>query len=101
MPVDHADLRAQKRSNRFQSALLILGMTVIMAAIGGLLFGKIGVVLALAICVGGALLAPRVSPAMVIRLYKGQLIDPERSGDLYDVVTELTRRAELPSVPKR
>lgn len=99
MPVDRADLHAQKKSNRFQSALLMLGMTAIMIALGWILLGRSGVYVALGVCLASVLIGPRVSPTMVIRLYKGQPIDPRQSGDLYEVVTELARRAELPKVP--
>ena len=99
VPIDIADLQAQRRQNRFQSALLVIGMAVIMATIGHILVGRTGMFVALGLCLASAIVGPRISPQVVLRMFQAQRVDPRQSPDLYEVITELARRAELPQVP--
>lgn len=64
------DVRSRHRwLNRFQTALLVLTLVGIAAAAGSLLFGEIGLWLALATCALTLLIEPAAASVMTLRLY--------------------------------
>ncbi len=86
--------------NDLHTILLIGGMAILLGLIGYLLFGKIGL---LVLVVGGILFVsagPRVTPKLVLRMYKAKPVAVEEDTQLFSIVEELTKRAGLPRIPK-
>ncbi|QDT09480.1 zinc metalloprotease HtpX [Planctomycetes bacterium K23_9] len=98
MPNDH--ITSNIRGNRIQSGLLIFGMACVVALIGYVLGGPLGFGLAIATCLAMAFLSPRVSPQLVLKMYKAQEIPRSSSPELIDLFAQLVQRAELPVSPK-
>lgn len=85
--------------NRLHTVLLIVTLLGIAALAGSLLFGDMGLWLALA--AGGlALLAePAAASSLTLRLYRARALHPSEAPDLWALVRELAARAGLPAVP--
>ena len=95
-----ADLKRHNAMNLLQSVLLIAAMAIILGTIGWLFFGFTGLVVTVAVGLFFMLNASRISPAMLTRMYGAKPVKPEQAPDLYRILNELSRRAELPAVPK-
>lgn len=96
----HTDaLRRHRVLNVLQTLILLIGMSVLLGALGWFLAGMTGVILA----VGGVLIlllfGPRVSPQFILRLYRAQDLDPRQMPALFAILQRLVRRAGLPSLP--
>lgn len=85
--------------NLVHSTVLILGMLLIAAVCGWLLFGAGGIVWALAVAGAAALLAPLVPGELVLALYGARRLAPQEFPGGYAIVRELASRAGLPVVP--
>ena len=75
-------------------------MAILLGLIGYLLFVKIGL---LVLVVGGILfvsVVPRITPKLVLRMYKAKPVAVEQDTQLFAIVEALTKRAELPRIPK-
>ena len=86
--------------NDLHTILLIGGMAILLGLIGYLLFGTIGLVL---LVVGGIFFVsagPRVTPKLVLRMYKAKPVAVEEDTQLFEIVEELTKRAGLYRIPK-
>ena len=86
--------------NDLHTILLIGGMAILLGLIGYLLFGTIGLVL---LVVGGIFFVsagPRVTPKLVLRMYKAKPVAVEEDTQLFAIVEELTKRAGLARIPK-
>ena len=92
--------RRHKLRNLLHSALLIGGMAAILAACGYALWGGEGVWWALGAGAFAFLLSPSIPPELVMRLYGAQPLQPRDLPELFEVVTELARRAHLPAMPR-
>jgi heat shock protein HtpX len=64
-----------------------------------LLWSWSGVIITLTWIAGLYLLAPRVPPEMVMRMYSAVKLDPRRGDPLTQMVATLSQRAELTAVP--
>ncbi len=98
--VSEEQRRRHKLRNLLHSALLILGMAAILGVCAYALWGGEGVLWALA---GGALafaFSPGIPPEWVMRMYRAVPMRPRDFPELFELVTLLTRRAELPTVPR-
>ncbi len=87
-------------ANALQSLLLLGGMVALLAVIADLVAGPDAIVWTL---IGGAvllLLAPRVSPRLILGLYGAREVSPREAPDLHALIAELSRRAELPRPPR-
>ncbi len=81
--------------------VLILGlMGGIFALIGFLIYGIEGMVWSLIFAGLFMLFAPRLTPSMVLRMYRATYIDPRQGGRLYSILEELSARAHLAVVPR-
>jgi heat shock protein HtpX len=98
--IDPTIRRRAKFRNMINTWLIILGLVVLLMLSAWLLFGLAGVFWSTVI--GGLFLiaGPRFSPAMVLRFYKARPLTRHEVPELMDILEELTRRAELPAVPK-
>lgn len=93
-------LLRHKLLNAAQTLLLIVGMALVLALSARLLFGP-GVTLWVFGWVALLMwLAPRLSPAVILRLYGARPLDPVSAPGLSAMAEELARRAGLPRVPK-
>ena len=95
-----ADLKRHNAMNMLQSVLLIAGMAVILGTIGWLFFGLSGLIITVAAGLIFMINASRITPAMLTRMYGAKPVKPEQAPDIYRVLVELAKRAELPTVPK-
>lgn len=86
--------------NDFHTILLIGGMAILLGLIGYLLFGTIGLVI---LVLGGIFFVsagPRVSPKLVLRMYKAKPVPVEEDTQLFNIVEELSKRANLHTIPQ-
>lgn len=94
------DIKRHNLINLLQSALIIVGMAVILGTIGWMFFGFAGLIVTIAIGLVFMLSSSRVTPKMLTKLYGAKPVTPEQAPDLYRILNELSKRAELPAVPQ-
>jgi heat shock protein HtpX len=82
--------------NYFRTALLLAGLTGFFLAVGYLLGGETGLVLALVAALGMNLFAYWNSDKMVLRMANAQEIGPGQAPEFYGIVQGLAERAGLP-----
>jgi heat shock protein HtpX len=82
--------------NWLKTAILMAGIVALFGAIGGLIGGEQGMLVALAL--GGAMnfFAYWFSDRMVLAMYRAQAVDETSAPQLYRMVRELAARAGLP-----
>jgi heat shock protein HtpX len=85
--------------NRLQTALLVVTLLGIAAMAGSLLFGDMGLWLALAAGGLALLVEPTAGSSLTLRLYRARALHPSEAPDLWALVRELAARAGLPAVP--
>lgn len=86
--------------NRLQSAFLLLAMGVLLALVGWLFAGMLGLVWSLVLAASLAVLGPSVSPRFILRMYQARELRPDQVPGLHGLVSELTRRAGLDRAPR-
>jgi heat shock protein HtpX len=99
-PLDAAAQRRHKLRNLLQSTLLLGGMVGILALCGWVLFGPDGVV---GLGLGAALalaFSPKISPGMVLRLYRARELLPHDLPEVFRVLAQLAKRAGLEQRPR-
>jgi heat shock protein HtpX len=99
-PLDASQQQRHKLRNLVQSVILLGGMVGLLALCGWVLFGPDGV---LGMALGGALalaFSPKISPALVLRLYRARELVPPELPDVFAVLDRLARRAGLADRPK-
>ena len=79
--------------------MLLAGLTAFFLAIGYMLGGETGMIVALMIALGMNAFAYWNSDKMVLRMYGARPLDPQGAPDLYRMVQELAARAGIP-MPK-
>lgn len=85
-------------SNRLQTALLVLSLIGITALAAFLLVGPDGLWMGLAACAVALLVEPAAS-RLTLRLYQARPIHPHAAPDLWRLMEDIARRADLPAVP--
>jgi heat shock protein HtpX len=78
----------------------VLGSALILGLMAYSLFGWFGVGVAVVIAIIGMASVGRVSPAMVLNLYKARPLATHEAPELHQMVRDLAKQAELPAVPK-
>jgi heat shock protein HtpX len=99
-PLDARQQRRHKLRNLAQSAILLGGMVALLALCGWVLFGPDGVV---GMALGGALalaFSPKISPRLVLRLYRARELTPRELPEVFAVLDRLAARAGLRERPK-
>lgn len=86
--------------NRLQSAFLLLAMGVLLALVGWLFAGLLGLVWSVVLAAGLAVLSPSVSPRFILRMYRARALSPDQVPGLYRLVGELSWRAGLDRAPR-
>src|SRR6185503_1614795 len=103
MPAPRLDL-ALRRSHDVRNALhtliLIGGSALLLAVIAWTAFGLEGLVWAALFGAFGLWTMSRVSPKMVLGLYRARALGPDELPEVHRLLRDLAKRAELPSVPQ-
>jgi heat shock protein HtpX len=103
MQIRNLNPDAQRRHNlrnTFHTIVLVVGSALIMGLMAFSMFGILGLIGAG--IVGAIAMASlgRVSPKMVLGLYKARALGGHEAPKLHDLIQDLAQRAELPTVPK-
>ena len=85
--------------NGFKTIGLMITLTVMLVAIGGLLGGRTGMTFALIIAFGLNFFSYWFSDRIVLRMYKAKQVSEAEKPELYSIVRRLAQRAGLP-MPK-
>ncbi len=80
----------------FKTALLLGVLTAIFVAVGYLLGGQMGMLIAFGIALAMNLFAYWNADKMVLRMYNAQEVDRRSAPEFYGIVEELANRAQLP-----
>lgn len=82
--------------NYAKTGLLLAALTGILVAMGGLVGGTAGMVIALAVAAAMNLFSLWQSDKLVLRMYGAQEVDANSGGQYYAIVRDLVTRAQLP-----
>ncbi|MCB1887846.1 MAG: zinc metalloprotease HtpX [Rhodocyclaceae bacterium] len=85
--------------NWIKTTILMAGIVALFGAIGGMIGGRSGMLIALLIAAGMNFWAYWFSDKMVLKMYRAREVDASSSPYLYNMVRELAQRAGLP-MPK-
>lgn len=88
------------RSNFLQSIALLGGIGVVLVVATSIVWGVMGALVAAGILAGVFVLAPRVPPETVMRLYRATYVQPDGASQLSSLVDVLAYRAGLAQRPK-
>lgn len=86
-------------SGYFRTAMLLAGLTALFLAVGYMIGGQGGMMIALLFAIGTNAFAYWNSDKMVLRMYGARQVDARTAPEFYAMVERLSRRAELP-MPK-
>ena len=89
-----------KWSNRLQTWLLAGGSILLLTLTAFIFAGVSGVIWAALLGAVSMWMAQRVSPQLVLRLFKARELMADDAPDLARLMCELTARADLPAVPR-
>ena len=98
--LDAGTLRVHKARNTLHSLLLVGGLGLLTAFSAWLIWGGMGIAITLVAIGVIYAFAPRVPPALVMRMYRARQIDPNGGGRLIQLIDTLSDRAELPALPR-
>jgi len=82
--------------NLMKTAILMAAITALFMAIGSLLGGRAGMMLALAVALGMNFFSYWFSDKLVLRMYNAREVDASSAPQFYAMVQELAQRAGLP-----
>ncbi len=82
--------------NLFKTAILMAAITALFMAIGALIGGRAGMMLALVVALGMNFFSYWFSDKLVLRMYNAQEVDESSAPQFYRMVRELAARAQLP-----
>src|SRR5689334_13342468 len=82
--------------NFAKTGILLAVLTGILVAMGGLVGGTTGMVIALAVAAAMNLFSLWQSDKMVLRMYGAEEVDANSGGQYYAIVRDLAARADLP-----
>jgi len=98
--MDTLRVAQQKLHNSLQSAILVGMMSGLTAYLAWAIGGAVTAVLALTMILATFALAPKISPRLVLRMFRGRFLDPREASQLYAIVGELAERAGLERIPR-
>jgi len=82
--------------NNLKVFLMMAGLTALLGAVGSLIGGQSGLVMALVLAAGMNFFAYFASAKMVLRMYGARVVDQAQAPELYAMVDRLRQRAGLP-----
>ena len=85
--------------NQIRTTILLAALTAIIVVIGNLLGGQQGMIIAFVIAAAMNFFSYWFSDKIVLKMYRAQEASDQQAPDVYDMVRELARRAQLP-MPK-
>ncbi|MBW2408800.1 MAG: zinc metalloprotease HtpX [Deltaproteobacteria bacterium] len=85
--------------NQIRTTVLLAAMTALIVFAGNLLGGQQGMILAFIIAAGMNFFSYWFSDKIVLKMYRAQEVTDQQAPEVYDMVRELARRAQLP-MPK-
>ncbi|RZL08828.1 MAG: zinc metalloprotease HtpX [Rubrivivax sp.] len=85
--------------NMMKTAILMAAITALFMAIGGMIGGRTGMMLALVVAVGMNFFSYWFSDKLVLKMYNAREVDATSAPRFYAMVQELAQRAQLP-MPK-
>jgi heat shock protein HtpX len=85
--------------NMLKTAVLMAAITALFMAIGAMLGGRQGMMLALIVALGMNFFSYWFSDALVLKMYNAQQVDESSAPQFYRMIQELARNAQLP-MPK-
>lgn len=100
LPIDLFEQRRHKLLNMIHTWLLAGGSLVLLGVTAWAFGGVTAIIWAILFGAVSLFIAGRVSPQMVLRMYKAEQIDQRRFPDGYRILGELSRRAGLLEMPK-
>src|SRR5215471_11894024 len=86
-------------ANRFKSFLLLAALTALVLIIGQAIGGRDGLLIAILLAAGMNFVSYWWSDKIVLRMYNAQEVTEADAPGLYDIVRQLTQRANIP-MPK-
>lgn len=92
--------RDHRRRNLMQSIALLSGIGLLLVLATGLVWGALGAAVCAVALAGIFLLAPRIPPEAVMRLYRATYVPPGGASQLSSLVDVLAFRAGLSQRPK-
>jgi heat shock protein HtpX len=98
-PLSESERRRHRLRNTLHTWLMIGGSGGLAALISWMLFGTAGVIWAAVLTGVGLWSAGKVSPKLVLGLYRARRLSPYDVPELHQVVRQLTARAGLPAMP--
>ncbi len=75
-------------------------MILILGVVGWMIFGKEGLIIVALFGVILVTFSTQISPRLVLKMYSARLLQPQEARELYDMISILSKRADLPSIPK-
>ena len=85
--------------NLMKTAILMAAITALFMAIGAMLGGQSGMLIALVVALGMNFFSYWFSDKLVLKMYNAQEVDERSAPQFYNMVKELAQRAQLP-MPK-
>ncbi len=82
--------------NLMKTAILMAAITALFMAIGSVLGGQTGMLIALVVAVGMNFFSYWFSDKLVLKMYNAQEVDERSAPQFYGMVKELAQRAQLP-----
>ena len=82
--------------NILKTAVLMAAITALFMAIGGMIGGRSGMMIALLLAAGMNFYAYWFSDQMVLKMYNAQEVDETSAPQFYRMVRDLAQRAQLP-----
>ena len=82
--------------NMLKTAVLMAAITALFMAIGGVIGGRSGMMLALVVALGMNFFSYWFSDQMVLKMYNAREVDAQTAPRFYAMVQELAQRANLP-----
>lgn len=82
--------------NLFKTAILMAAITALFMAIGALIGGRAGMMMALLVALGMNFFSYWFSDQLVLRMYNARQVDEASAPQFYGLVADLSRRAQLP-----
>jgi heat shock protein HtpX len=82
--------------NYFRTALLLAALTGLFLAVGYMIGGQVGMLIALAVALGMNFFAYWNSDKLVLRMHGAQEVDARSAPRLFNIVQQLAQRAGLP-----
>ena len=82
--------------NLVKTAILMAAITALFMAVGAMIGGRTGMLIALLVAVGMNFFSYWFSADMVLKMYNAREVDAASAPQFYGMVAELAQRAHLP-----